>query len=77
MNNNRVTSIETVVVEVNGQTLDSISFTSPDKAETYKSSVRRWAVERGVIARVFTEVMEVSREHAPRPLTGPALAFAS
>ncbi len=75
MNNNYVTSIETVVVEVNGQTLDSVSFTSPDKAHAYKRSVRQWAGERGVIARVFAEVMEISHKE-PRIAPAPSLAVA-
>jgi hypothetical protein len=69
--------IETVVVQVNGKTLDSVTFANPGNAEAYKRSVRQWASERGVIARVFTEVAEVSRqEHEPSDLPMPSLALA-
>jgi hypothetical protein len=55
----RTTRIETVVVTVNEQVLDCVSFSEKTQAEAYKRGVRSWASNRGVTVRVWTQVMDV------------------
>lgn len=57
--------IETVVVTLGGEVLDAVSFTERSLAESYKQGVRRWALDRGVVVRVFSQVMEL----LPREVT--------
>jgi hypothetical protein len=51
--------IETVVVTMGGEVLDAVSFGDRSQAEMYKRGVRRWALDRGVVVRVFSQVMEL------------------
>lgn len=77
MSDNYKTRIETVIVEVNGQAIDCVSFASVDQAEAYKRSVRAWAGQRGLCSRVFTRVMEVPRrERDSQDISAPGFALA-
>jgi hypothetical protein len=79
MDSNYTTRIETVIVEVNGQEIDCVSFASSPQAENYKRGVRQWAIERGLLTRVYSRVMDVTRKESANrtPAAGPALALAS
>lgn len=71
------TRIETVIVDVQGQTIDCLSFTSASQAEAYKRGVRNWADRRGLCARVYTQVMEAARKtHDNERAASSSLAFA-
>lgn len=60
-----VTSGATVVVEVKGRVLDSVSFATPEEAEAYKRNVRRWAIERGIRVGIWTQPFNLTRHLKP------------
>lgn len=54
MRNGSVSRAEMVVVTLKGHVLDAASFRVRDEAEAYKGNVRRWAVEKGVVVRLWS-----------------------
>jgi hypothetical protein len=49
---------ETVTVEIHGQVLDRMSFQTPQAAEGYKSSVRQWAREKGILVGIWSQRLQ-------------------
>lgn len=66
--------IETVMVTMSDEILDCVSFATKEAADAYKRGVRNWAVQRGVIVRVFSQVMDIEDKATLRNQQALALA---
>jgi hypothetical protein len=62
---NTLTQIECIIVEVDGELFDTISFFDGEAAAAYKRGIRRWARKAGVDVKLTSRTVQVyDRAHA-------------